>query len=332
MSVPARVQALAVRPGRVGLWALGLLLAVGATLGGAPAGAGRQDITATDANLEAASRGRTVRIGALATDGAITSLPLEVYLARVLAGEAEASASEGAQQALAIAARTYATVNAGRHQREGFDLCDTTHCQVWRTASASTRRAVLATAGLVLTYNGKPAEVFYSASCGGHTERAADVWARGALFPYLQSVEDDVHAGDPTWRLERSMPEVFAALRRAGLRGDRLEDVRVEGRSASGRVTRVGVPGMSPEAMTGDEFRGALGFAILRSTAFSMERIGDRLVFEGRGYGHGVGMCVIGANRRGQRGERAEAILAHYFPALNVDSLNDVAEAVAPPR
>jgi len=318
--------------GRSGVWALGLCLVAGATLVSPPAGAARQDIPATDANLEAASLGRTVRIGAAATDGAVSVLPLEVYVARVLAGEAEASASDGAQQALAIAARTYATVNAGRHAREGFDLCDTTHCQVWRAATASTRRAVLATAGLVLTYNGTPAEVFYSASCGGRTERAADVWARGALFPYLQAVEDDVHGGDPTWRLERTLQEVHDALERAGSRGDRLEDVRVEARSASGRVIRLGLPGMSPDAMTGDEFRGAVGFATLRSTAFTLDRSGDRLIFEGRGYGHGVGMCVVGANRRGQRGERAEAILAHYFPALAIQSLTDTAGALPPPR
>ena len=170
MPLPARLHAQTVRAGRAGVWALGLFLVAGATLGSPPSDAARQDILpATDANLEAASLGRTVRIGAVASDGGVTELPLEVYVARVLAGEAEASASGGAQQALAIAARTYATVNAGRHAREGFDLCDTTHCQVWRAATASTRRAVLATAGLVLTYNGTPAEVFYSASCGGRT-------------------------------------------------------------------------------------------------------------------------------------------------------------------
>jgi stage II sporulation protein D len=317
---------------RASFWAAGLCLVAGAALWSPPAGAARQDIPATDANLEAASLGRTVRIGAVTTGGAVTVLPLEVYVARVLAGEAEASASDGAQQALAIAARTYTTVNTGRHAREGFDLCDTTHCQVWRAATASTRRAVLATAGLVLTHDGTPAEVFYSASCGGRTERAADVWARGALFPYLQAVEDDVHGGDPTWRLERTIQQVHDALERGGSRGDRLEDVRVEARSASGRVTRVGLPGMSPDAMTGDDFRGAVGFATLRSTAFTMERSGDRLIFEGRGYGHGVGMCVIGANRRGQRGDRAETILAHYFPALAIQSLTDVAGALPPPR
>lgn len=309
-----------------------LVLVAGATLASLPAGAARQDIPASDANLEAASLGRTVRIGALASDGSVTTVPLEVYVARVLAGEAEPTASDGAQQALAIAARTYATANASRHAREGFDLCDTTHCQVWRAATAATRRAVWATAGLVLTYNGAPAEVFYSASCGGHTERAADVWARGALFPYLQAVEDDVHEGDPVWRLERTLQEIHAALERAGSRGDRLDDVRVESRSASGRVARLGLSGMSPDVMTGDEFRGALGFGTLRSTAFSLQRNGDRVIFEGRGYGHGVGMCVVGANRRGQRGERAEAILAHYFPALVVANLADVAGAVAAPR
>jgi stage II sporulation protein D len=203
---------------------------------------------------------------------------------------------------------------------------------VWRAATASTRRAVLATAGLVLTYNGTPAEVFYSASCGGHTERAADVWARGALFPYLRAVEDDVHGDDPPWRLERTIQEVHDALARAGSRGDRLDDVRVEARSGSGRVTRLGLPGMVPDVMTGDEFRGALGFATLRSTSFTMERSGDRLIFEGRGYGHGVGLCVVGANRRGQRGERAVAILAHYFPALAIKSLSEVAGALPPPR
>jgi stage II sporulation protein D len=211
-----------------------------------------------------------------------------------------------------------------RHARDGFDLCDTTHCQVYRTATASTRRAVLSTAGLVLTHNGTPAEVFYSASCGGRTERAADVWARGVAFPYLQSVEDDVHAADPSWRLERSRQDVHDALARAGLRGERLEDVRVEARSNSGRVMRVGVPGLLPAALTGDDFRSALGFTVLRSTAFTLDRADDTFVFEGRGYGHGVGMCVTGANRRGQRGESAESILKHYFPLLAVESLDAV--------
>jgi stage II sporulation protein D len=283
----------------------------------------RSQDPSTDVALETASNGRTVRIGALSGDAATVVVPLELYIARVLVGEAEPTAADASLQALAIAARTFTVVNMGRH--EGFDLCDTTHCQVWRpAASMASRRAVLATAGQVLTYNGVPAEVFYSASCGGHTERAGDVWARGALFPYLQGVPDDVHQNDTPWRLERTLDDVREAVARAGARGARLEDVVVEARSATGRVLRVGLPGLTPESLTGDQFRGALGFTELRSTAFTMERAGDRFRFEGRGYGHGVGMCVIGAGRRAQRGDSAEAILAHYFPALTLSWLDDL--------
>lgn len=274
----------------------------------------------TDAVLEAAGNGRTVRVGS--PGGGVSVLPLEVYVARVLAGEAAPNTADGALQALAIAARTFTIVNAGRHDREGFDICDTTHCQVYRTATAATRRAVLASAALVLTYDGTPAEVFYSASCGGRTERAADVWASGARFPYLLGVDDDVHEGDPVWRLERSLDEVRDAVVRLGLRGARLEDLRIETRSASGRVSRLSLPGLSPDTLTGDQLRSALGFGELRSTVFTMDRIGDRLRFEGRGYGHGVGLCVVGAGRRAARGETAEAILHHYFPALEIRRLD----------
>jgi len=274
-----------------------------------------------DAALEAAGNGRTVRVGSLG-GGSVSVLPLEVYVARVLAGEAAPNTADGALQALAIAARTFTIVNAGRHDRDGFDICDTTHCQVFRAATAATRRAVLVSAGLVLTYNGTPAEVFYSASCGGRTERASEVWAAGGRFPYLLGVDDEVHEGDPVWRLERSLDEVRDAVARLGPRGTRLEDLRIDSRSGSGRVSRVSLPGLSPDTLTGDQLRSALGFAELRSTAFTMERTGDRMRFEGRGYGHGVGLCVVGAGRRAARGETAEAILRHYFPALETRRLD----------
>ena len=325
MPLPAGMPAQAVTLLRTATYALVFVVAL--SLGERPVAAppGPQDTAATDASLETASNGRLVRIGALSGDGTVTMVPLELYVARVLVGEAEPSAADASLQALAVAARTLTMANIGRHSREGFDLCDTTHCQVWRPApTAASRRAAIATAGQVLLYNGAPAEVFYSASCGGHTENAGDVWARGALFPYLQGVPDDVHANDPSWRLERSLDEIREALTRGGARG-RLEDVRVEARSAGGRVMRVGLPGLTPDSMTGDQFRGALGFTELRSTAFSMERVGDRLRFEGRGYGHGVGMCVVGAGRRAQRGETAEQILAHYFPLLTVRRFDDLA-------
>lgn len=279
-------------------------------------------IDATDAQLEAASRGRVVRVGPADGGGRVTTLPLEVYVARVLAGEGEPRASEAAHQALAVAIRTYALANAGRHGRDGFDLCDGTHCQVPRTATPVTRKAALDTAGRLLTYNGAPAELFYSASCGGYSERAGEVWP-GVDFPYLRAAPDEVHEDEAPWTVDMTMAQVERALRRAGFDG-RLRGVRVGERNASGRVARLELSGLVPDVVAGEQFRGVIGATLLRSTAFSVEQRGGGLRFTGRGFGHGVGMCVIGAGRRAARGERMEAILAQYYPGLELTRLDSV--------
>ena len=277
----------------------------------------------TEADLIAASGGRVMRIGFLA-DGHVTAIPLEAYVARVLAGESDPTAADAAQQALAIAIRTYTLKNAGRHARDGYDLCDSTHCQVLRPSTPTSRRAAMATVGQVLTYNGQLAEVFYSASCGGRSERAGDVWP-GADYPYLVSRRDDVCEDDPEWVVEFSLDAVQRALERVGFEGDRLRGVEVDGHTSSGRVARLKLSGMRPNVIAADQFRLAIGAVELRSTAFTLEKHGDQLQFTGRGFGHGVGMCAIGASRRALRGETARAILAQYYPGLDLTPVSGVA-------
>jgi len=283
----------------------------------------------TDEQLEAASLGRIVAVGSPTGERRVARIPLEVYVARVLAGEGEPNAPDAARQALAVAIRTYTLVQMGRHRREGFDLCDTVHCQVLRAANDSSRRAALATAHRVLTVNGAPAEVFYSASCGGRSEGAAQVWP-GATFPYMQVVRsDDVHEEDVPWTLDLTLDELRTTLSRAGFGGGPLRDIRIDGYNASGRVERLRISGMRPDEVTGPAFRDALGTTRIRSTAFTLAREGRNVRFTGRGYGHGVGMCVIGAGRRARRGESLEAILAQYYPNLQ---LTDLAIATVTPR
>ena len=280
----------------------------------------------TDADLDRANNGRTIAIGSLSGDRGLARLALETYVARVLAGEAEPNAPDAELEALAIAIRTYATFNAGRHARDGFDLCDTTHCQVMRTATAATRRAALATAGQVLTWRGAPAEIFYSANCGGRSESASAVWP-GADLPYLKVVKDDVHEDDLPWRYTIALRDVQALLAQKGFAGDHLKDIRIASHTESGRVAALRLSGLEPDLIAGDQFRLLVGARDLKSTAFNVEKHGDRLEFSGRGYGHGVGMCVVGAGRRARRGENVREILAQYYPGLAVTSLD-----VLPPR
>jgi stage II sporulation protein D len=307
--------------------ALAVTLAVIVVALTAPAAQTPADVA--DVDLARASRGVTVRIGSPNRGRDALDIPLELYVAQVLSAEGEPNAPEASAQALAIAARTYTLFNLARHQREGFDLCDTTHCQVLRASSAASRRAAQATLGLVLTYQSAPADLYYSASCGGFTERVSDVWPK-VMLPYLDAVEDDVHAADPSWTIERSLDDIRDALARAGVKGRRLEDVVVESRTASGRVGRVGLPGLEPASMNSNDFRLALGSTELRSTNFTMARSGDRITFTGRGYGHGVGMCVIGAGRRAARGESAAQILGRYYPGLVLEDVSRVMKGVAP--
>jgi SpoIID/LytB domain protein len=260
----------------------------------------------------------TIRVS---VGGRVATLALEDYVARVVAGEGQPRAAPGAQEALAITARTYALANRNRHRREGFDLCDTTHCQVVRPATDLTRRAAQATAGRVLMHQGQPASVFYSALCGGHSELASHVWP-GAddSSSHLQS--DEACRDEPSWSIEFRASDIERALRSAGHTG-RLRDVRVVQRNESGRVARVRVNGMTPNEVSGHDFRMAMtrqmGISSVKSTAFDIHRRGSNFRFSGNGFGHGVGLCVIGAGRRAAQGGSADAILRFYFPRLSVE-------------
>jgi len=287
----------------------------------------------TEADLDAASGGRTVRIR-VGNNGSrrVMDMPIEVYVARVLAGEGEPRARDAAQEALAIAIRTFAAANSARHRRDGFDLCDTTHCQVLRASTAASRRAAQATAGQLLVFDGRPAEVFYSASCGGRSEAASQVWPGAIDHPYLTSIADDVHGGEVPWVVDLPAAQIEQALHRAGFDGKRLKDLDVEQRSASGRVTRLRLSGLRPDTIAGDDFRLAIGARELRSTSFTVKKVGRAFRFTGRGYGHGVGLCVVGAGLRAARGETARQILARYFPGLAIESGAAPAPTVADPR
>ena len=270
-----------------------------------------------------------IRLGRSLPEGKtrIERLGLDAYVAQVLAGEGQPKASDAAQQALAITARTFAWANRNRHRAEGFDLCDTTHCQVVRAATAVTTRAAQATSGRVLLHQGQPAFVFYSAWCGGRTEAASQVWPGAIDYAKEPSRKDEACDDEPQWTSEVSTAEIEKALRAAGLRGSRLRGVRVLERNKSRRVTRLRVDGFTPREMSGHDFRMAVGavagWQSIKSTAFDVDRIRTGYRFRGRGYGHGVGLCVVGAGRRAARGASAEQILRFYYPGLRIGSLAD---------
>ncbi len=280
----------------------------------------------------------TIRIGEPGRGpSGVRRVPIEHYvLASILAEVAPADLRPDAAERLfevqAVVARTYAAANLGRHAPEGFDLCTTTHCQVadfqhlrasrWRAVA---ERAVARTAGLVLLYREYPATTVFHADCGGHTSAASDVWG-GPPLPYLAARRDDP-PGRPahqTWRFEvrrRELRTLLNADPRTAV-GSRGPTLRILRRDAAGRVIELEARGTREVRLRGEEFRShlvrTLGARSLRSAWFTVKERGEALVFEGRGFGHGVGLCQLGARARIEAGLAPADALKAYYPGTRL--------------
>jgi stage II sporulation protein D len=262
------------------------------------------------------------------TGGRIETVPLEDYvlasaLSEVSPVDQPAAAVERILEVQAVLARTYAAGNIGKHRSEGFDLCDTTHCQLYdanrlrvsRFASVA-RDAVRRTAGLVLTYQGRLAEGLYHADCGGYTASAVDVW--GGSVPY-DDVPQSVHR---QWRFVVPLEQLRTALNASPRSevGRTLDRIDVVDQDCGGHANRIAVVGEHAHELRGEEFRTivnrTLGPRAIQSTLFTVTRNRTDVVFSGAGFGHGVGLCQVGAAERARRGDSLQEIVSHYFPGV----------------
>jgi stage II sporulation protein D len=256
----------------------------------------------------------------------INSVGLEEYLLSVVGAELSTTDRE-ALRAQAILCRTFALKNRKRHG--AWDLCDLTHCQHYggvETETAAGTRAVRETCGMILTYEGVPATVFYHSSSGGMTTSPKYVWG-GPDVPYLVPVPD-VYAGrdlsaaspDRTWRFVIEKGRLLAALSDAV--GTRVTGLAVTERDPSGRAAKIRLIGAERE-VRGEEFRivvcRAFGWGSLKSTLFEMKEAGGNYLFDGRGLGHGVGMSQWGAVELARMGKKYREILEFYFPGTRVE-------------
>ncbi len=256
------------------------------------------------------------------------TMPMDEYIAAVLAGETGNFKSDEALKAMAIAARTYAMHFGSRHAVEGFDYCDTTHCQDVLVAGITERlrNIVRSTAGEMLWYEGKPAATYYHANCGGTTEDGRYMLANDdAAAPYLVQHSDTycVRNGSTQWHSEVPKRELQRALADDGIIiPGTLRSLSIVQRTPSGRVAMLRIVGSSAITVPGVAFRSAVGRHIgwdrLKSNWYEMSVTGDRVSFTGRGLGHGVGLCQIGAEVMGEEGKSYREILAYYYPGTKL--------------
>lgn len=257
----------------------------------------------------------------------VNDIPAEAYVKSVLPSEMPPEWPAEAEKAQAIAARTFALANRGRHQADGFDLCATTHCQTYtgiageRDASTA---AVQATYGQVMTYQGRLVDAVFHTDSGGMTENSEDVW--GSRIPYLRAASEVQTATKP-WHREWTLEAFSAKLAAKGTIGTlkriKLSPLqigkRADDRASSGRVKSVTFVGTRGTLrLSGNELRSLFQ---LDSTLFSLRIDGNRVLATGYGAGHGLGLSQWGAKAYAEKGTKAQAILTHYYQGVEMKQL-----------
>lgn len=310
-----------------------------------------------DAGRSVLIAGQPYRGGALiraAGPGRVTAvnvLALEEYLLGVVPLEIgyRPAAEIEAVKAQAIAARTYAVSHVGSREALGFDFFATVADQVYGgigREDSIAARAVRETRGEILMYDGAPILAYYHSTCGGRTAAVDEVWSHAPL-PYLKSVSDRVEEGGEgyyceisnrfRWNVSWTAEALRSALSRAlstrsgrPVEVRRVERVEVTGRTPSGRAeSLLVVADGESHRIEGDSIRRVLlqpGGEMLNSTLFVLdaETSGGEvrsLEANGGGWGHGVGMCQMGAIGRARAGQSYRKILTTYYPGAEIVKL-----------
>ncbi len=254
----------------------------------------------------------------------INEVALESYLMSVVPAEMPSSFPRQALRAQAVAARTFVIKRMLANADREFDLTDGEGAQTYAgtaTEKPTTTEAVLATAGLVLTFGGEYCDTVYSADCGGHTA-ASDEMGFGASSPYLSGTPDDPYcASSPhhEWRVERTAEQWARLAEKLGKDLGQVVSVEVTKVGPSGRAQSVNVQGTNGSLQTtGAAIRRVLGNDVCKSTLFDVVQRPDGWVLVGSGWGHGVGLCQYGAAGRAAAGQSFEQILAAYYPGTEL--------------
>ncbi len=246
---------------------------------------------------------------------AIERVDLEHYLYSVLGAEMSKDFPIEALKAQAVAARTYALYRSQAATKKLFDLDNTQDSQVYRgiaSEASTTQAAVNATVGQIMTYRGKPILAVFHAASGGHTENVEDIWSDS--IPYLRGVPD-YDLGTPGYEWTKSVSRAEAS---DSLKVGNVISILADRSTRYGSVVSLKVVGDEEKTFTGSQLRTALK---LRSLRFTIGSTPDGFVFNGRGYGHALGMSQWGAYNMAQQGMTYRTILAHYYSGVDLGKL-----------
>jgi len=269
----------------------------------------------------------------------VNTLGLDHYLAGLINREMSPSWPIEALKAQAVASRSYAISRMRESLGKDFDLENSTMDQVYEGAQAETGKshmAVTQTKNITLNFKQGPLKAYFHANCGGRTELPESVWGDGKVSAF-KTVACPFHkktSNKKTWNVFLSNDQIEHALRKVSglLPSTFLSLAKVEAGAinpservsdlilSDARGNNVIIPATA--------FRSAIGNMKVKSTSFSLAESNGRVAIRGEGFGHGVGMCQVGAKSMAENGKSFHQILKYYYPLAQLSTLSSIARSL----
>ncbi len=259
----------------------------------------------------------------------VEKLPLEEYVLGVVASEMPAKFETEALKAQSLSARTFIIkrLKEGKPLDEGGIVDDSVNFQVFQDRDdlkkrygaeydkniAKIEKAVKATEGQILTYNGQPITASFFSTSNGYTENSEEYWKNSV--PYLKSVPSPWDSVAPDYISKKSFT-ISDFEKKLNVKINKSDIGKVTSRTKGKRVEQVA---FGKKTLSGKEIREKLD---LRSTDFSWERSGNEIIITTKGFGHGVGMSQYGANELAKQGKTYAEIVKYYYKGISIKKLS----------
>jgi stage II sporulation protein D len=247
-------------------------------------------------------------------------LAMPDYLAGVVETESGTKCEYEFYKNQVVICRTYALKSLQNHVKDGYQLCDGVHCQAYKgksTMNSLIQKAVTETDNLVIVdKDGQLISAVFSANCGGQTNNSEDVWSSASS--YLKSIKDSFCINQPQafWKKTIAFSDFKSFLKdKKVIFPDSLS---IDSFAFTQPERKVMYNFLGQEIKL-TSIRLGLG---LRSTFFDIKPDGQNLIFSGRGYGHGVGMCQEGAMNMARKGYKFDEIIKYYYRGVSIIQVN----------